>query len=504
MTAPEREDTSPDAAGGGTGLRAIGRKAGRGLRWTLFGTLATKAGSFVMSLVLARLLVPHDFGLYAIALAATQFVMHVNDLGIIAATVQWRGRLEDMAPTASTLAIGFSAAWYALFWFAAPFLAELAGSPEATTVVRLLTAVIIIDGITAVRVATLQRTFRHDRLTLAIMAGFAANATLAITLAASGAGAFSFVYGQLTASVVTGTLVMIWSRVPLRYRVDREVARKLIRFGVPLAAGLGVESILLYADSIIVGNVVGAVALGFYLMAFNVSSWVPGLLGTAIRYVSIPSFSRLAEDTPETLNAGARHAFRALATAVLPVAVTLGMLAPSVVVFLYGDRWAPAGAALRFLAVVMVARMVTALAFDILTSLGATRATVWLNLGWAAALIPALLVGTRADGIRGAAVAHALVAVLVAIPLAVLTLRRCGVHLGPLAPSLARPFGGAAAATAVIWLLGSAVGPSGSAFLHLLVAGGGGLVVYLLVVVPPDRLGRLPALVRGALAGGPS
>ena len=75
-------------------VSAIGRKTGRGLRWGLSGTVLVKLGSFAMSLVLVRLLVPHDYGLYAVALAATAFVIHVNDMGIIAATVQWRGRVE--------------------------------------------------------------------------------------------------------------------------------------------------------------------------------------------------------------------------------------------------------------------------------------------------------------------------------------------------------------------------------------------------------------------------
>src|SRR3954453_10436230 len=54
-------------------LTSISRKAGRGLKWALFGSLITRAGSFGMSLILVRLLAPHDFGLYAVALAATSF-----------------------------------------------------------------------------------------------------------------------------------------------------------------------------------------------------------------------------------------------------------------------------------------------------------------------------------------------------------------------------------------------------------------------------------------------
>jgi O-antigen/teichoic acid export membrane protein len=468
-------------------VSTIGRKAGRGLRWTLFGTLVTKVGSFAMSLVLARLLVPEDFGLYAIALTATQFVIHVNDVGIIAATVQWRGKLEDMAATASTLAILFSAGWYAIFWFAAPAFAELAGSPDATGVVRLLTATILIDGITAVRVATLQRRFRQDQLTKALMAGFAVHATLAITLAANGAGPYSFVLAQLAASIVTGVLVLLLAAMPLRFGFDRAVAGRLIRFGMPLAIGLGVESVLMNADYVIVGHYLGTAAVGFYLLAFNVSSWVPGLVGTAVRYVSIAGFSRLAEDKPESLSLGVQRSVPLLFAGVLPIAVMMATLPHQIIVVLYGAEWDTSAAVLRFLAVLVIGRMLTSLAFDILTSLGATRSTVWLNLGWCVALVPALLIGIRSDGIRGAAIAHALVAVLVAIPLAVLALHRGGVQLAPVAPALVRPLLGGVAAAGVMLLIADLLGPP---IVQLGLAGGAGLIVYVLIVVPREILRR--------------
>ena len=83
----------------------IGRKAGRGLTWSLLGNFGAKVGSFALGLVLARLLTPADFGLFAIALAVTAFAMHVNDAGIIAACMQWRGKLEKMAPTGAAIAV---------------------------------------------------------------------------------------------------------------------------------------------------------------------------------------------------------------------------------------------------------------------------------------------------------------------------------------------------------------------------------------------------------------
>ncbi|MGJ6968206.1 lipopolysaccharide biosynthesis protein [Streptosporangium sp. G11] len=508
-------DPAGGAGGGGGGggtageqVGTIGRKAGRGLRWSLLGNLGTKATTFVTGLVLARLLVPEDFGLYAIALAATTFVMHVNDVGIIAATVQWRGRVEDMAPTATVMAVAFSTGMYGIFWVVAPYFAELAGSAEATPVVRLLTAVILIDGVTAVRAGALMRGFGHDRLTRANIAGSLVNAGVAVTLAANGAGAYSFACGQVAANTVTGALVLAWAGLPFRLGFDREVAVRLLRFGAPLALGLGIEAVLMNADYVIVGAVLGPVALGFYLLAFNVSSWVPSVIGTALRYVTVPSFSRLAEQRPQALSLGVQRSVPLLVAFVLPVAVVTATLASAIVAFLYGEKWAPAAGVLAVLAVLMVVRMLTSLAFDILTSAGATRATVWMNLGWAVALVPALWAGTHWYGIRGAAIGHALAGVLVALPMAVLVLSRAGVRLAPVLPALVRPLLGAVVAAAVTvtlaGLTSGAVGvvtggaadggmTGGSALVQLCVAGGGGLLAYVLIVVPAARLKRLGA-----------
>ena len=138
-------------------------------------------------------------------------------------------------------------------------LADLAGSPDATTLIRLLTLTIVLDGFTAVSVGVLQRNFRQDVLMKAIAIGFVFSAVISVTLAANGAGAYSFVVGLLAQSLVVGLLVLRIAAVPFRFAFDRSVARRLIVFGAPLAVGLGIESVLLYSDSVIVGHVLGTV-----------------------------------------------------------------------------------------------------------------------------------------------------------------------------------------------------------------------------------------------------
>ncbi len=486
VAAESVQEAAPDEPG--AEASSLGRRAGRGLRWALGGNLVLKVGSFALSLAMVRLIAPEEFGLYAVALAANAFLIHVNDMGMIAATVQWRGSVAEMAPTARTLAVAFSVGWYGLFWFGAPLLADAAGSPDAVPLVRLLTLTIVLDGVTAVSVGVLQRRFEQDRLMKAIAAGFVCCAAVSLTLAIAGAGPYSFVVGLLVQSVVVAVVVLRSARMPFRLGFAPAVAKRLLVFGIPLAAGLGIESIVVFSDSVIVGHVLGTVVLGFYLLAFNVSSWVPGIIGSAVRYVSIPAFSRLAEGETEAFSLGVRRALPLLVAFVVPVVAVLVTLSPALVDVLYGSHWSPAAAALRFLAFVMLARMFTALVFDIQTGLGNTWVPIGLNLTWLVALLPALWIGAHVGGIQGAAMGHAAVAVVVVIPLAGWVLHRSGVELRPVLRGVVRPVLAAVAAGVT---MAAVAHPISAPFVKLVAAGGLGMVVYLLLVLPSH--GRVDA-----------
>jgi O-antigen/teichoic acid export membrane protein len=463
----------------------IEKAAGKGLKWSFLSTAGTKVVTFTMGLVLARLLTPADFGTFAIASAATLFVMHINDVGLIAAVVQWRGKLSEIAPTATTMAALFSVVIYAAFWFIAPAFARLAGDANAAPVVRLLTVIILIDGVTAVRSAALMRRFQQKRLAAANLAGAVAFAGSAIGMAVSGAGAYSFAGGQVIGNLITGVLVIVLAKVPFGIRIDRQIAAQLFRFGLPLAASLGIEAVLTNADYVIVGRLLGVVALGYYLLAFNISGWMQGMIGTAIRYVSIPAFSRLSDRDTNELSRGVQASVPVLVSVLMPIVVLMTALAPQVVAVLYGGKWAPADTALRFLMILAAVRLLTGVALDILTGAGAPRASLWVNLGWAIVLIPALLIGTHVNGIRGTAMAHALVGVFVALPLAIIALRHTGVQLGPIPRMLLRPL--TAAAVCALASVATARACGSNPLVQLLVAGTVGMVCYLGICVPGEQ-----------------
>src|ERR1044072_7723197 len=113
-----------------------------------------------------------------------------------------------------------------------------------------------------------------------------------------GAGVYSFVIGAVANSLVSGILVFIWAKMPLRLGFERAIARKLLGFRAPLSVSLAIEALVLHADAIIIGRLLGATTLGFYMIALNVSSWVPGLVGEALRHGTLPGGARGARARP--------------------------------------------------------------------------------------------------------------------------------------------------------------------------------------------------------------
>jgi PST family polysaccharide transporter len=245
----------------------------------------------------------------------------------------------------------------------------------------------------------------------------------------------------------------------------------------------------------IVGAIVGPVSLGYFLLAFNVASWAQSIVGTAVRYVSIAGFSRLSEGDDRALADGVQRSMSALVTVVAPITALTSGLAGPLIAFLYGGQWSPAVPALRVLAVFTLVSVVTGLAMDSLMGAGATRATMWVQIGWAAALIPVLWAATSFDGIRGAALAHAGVGLLVAVPLAALAVKGIGVDVARMGPGLVRPLAAGALACAIATVTARLVGPS--PVLQLLVAGGIGMLAYLTAAVPRAQLHRWLGMRRG-------
>jgi PST family polysaccharide transporter len=434
-------------AGLDTERSELGARARTGMLWSLLNSGAARMLNVVAGMVIARVVAPDEFGTYTAALLVMTIVLSMNEAGLSVAVIRWREGVERIAPTAVTASFASSVIWSALMFFGAPTIAALLGAPGAVLPIRLLAAGVLLDGISTIPNALLMRIFKQRSRAVAQLLGFAVGTPIGILLAGAH-GAAGLAVGLVIANAVA-TATILWL-APMRPRPgwDGAIAIELFRIGLPPA----LTSLLLLAvvniDSIIVSRVLGVTALGFYALAFNVANWPWNLLSISIRQVSLPAFSRLADDRAELEKAFAHSLSLAAGLAVLG-GILIAALAAPLVGILYGDKWLPAVAALQWLALLGALRVTLELCYDLLIAVGRAGSLVRLQIGWLAALAVALPVGAHLGGIAGVAIAQGIVSAALVLPLNARLLAGSGLRLGTLIRALQPVAVGAVAAGAV-------------------------------------------------------
>jgi teichuronic acid exporter len=236
----------------------------RSSAWAVLGYGGTQALSFFTMLVMARLLVPADFGVVALALAILAVAQVAQESGLGAALIVFRGDLRRAAASVSICSPLLACGLYLVCFAAAPVSAKIFNEPQLTSVVRVMGLVLIFRGLTIMPLALLQRDMHFRSITVMEFCAGAAQAATAIALGLSGAGLWSLVFAQLALGLTQ--LVLAWCLTPLRpspFEARFETLRGLMRYG----RHVGIANLLNYgnanAEGIIVGRVLGATALGY-------------------------------------------------------------------------------------------------------------------------------------------------------------------------------------------------------------------------------------------------
>lgn len=411
----------------------VASRATRGVAWSGISTIVLRLGGVVVGIVLARLLTPEQFGVYAVALTVQAILMTVADLGLSADIIR-SDEPERIAPTVATLGL-LSGAVLAISTAAMSVpLASVLGSEAAAPAIAVLSLTLLLGGATVVPYGMLQRRFQQREIFAMGVVDFVVSTTVTLALVASGLGVLGLAIGRVVAQTVSSVLLFALARVRPRYGIDRERIRPVLSFGLPIAAANLLSWALLNVDNIVLARVAGATALGFYVLAFNISSWPMSALSQVVRSVALPYFSRI-----EDYRRGLATVVSLAWAAALPAGVALAVLSAPVVHVLYGERWLTSAPVLAALGLYGGLRVVFDVFAGFLYARGMSRPVLWVQIVTIVAVVGAMIPASLWWGIVGAGWAHLTVAVLVILPSYLFVLRRAGISLRPLARAVVRP-----------------------------------------------------------------
>ncbi|MBV9448228.1 MAG: oligosaccharide flippase family protein [Streptosporangiaceae bacterium] len=453
----------------------------RGTLWSALSTLVLRFANIGITAVVAHILSPRDFGIFTVALTAYTIVSSLGELGIASCLIRADLDIEEIAPTMVTVSWTTSAIFASAMAISAQRIAAALGSTDGAEPIRIMALTVLISGVFAVPGAQLTRDFKQDKLFLANVISIVPSTALLFVLAKSGSGAMAFAWSRVVAQFLMGCVMAM--SVPKIYMpgISRDALSVLGKFGLPMAGANFINFVLLNVDYAFVGHLIGAVALGAYVLAFTVASAPSLLLGTVINNVAMPAFSRVKHDSA-LLQKSMASALRAVSLILMPMCAMLMVLASPLVLTLYGAKWARSAEVLSILSLYGAISIICVLFANMLTSLGRARLILLVQLLWLGALVPAMAFGVHRDGIVGAAFAHIAIIGPLVLPCYVFVLRRAtGVRLFTLGKAIAPPLLAAVVAAA-------AARGAASQFtrpLEQLVLGGmaGGLI-YVLAVAP--------------------
>jgi len=395
----------------------------KGALWLVASNLSLKLANMLLVAIVAHILSPHDFGVFAVAMTVYVIVSALSELGVSSCLIRADLDIDSLAPTVATIVVSSSVVLAgAMVAFARP-VATAFGSTAAAGPIRVMAISVVLLGLFAVPSSQMARDFKQDKIFLANAISFVPSTAVLIILAKNGGGALAFAWSTVAGQFVVGCALIAMAPRYYRPGVARSALSVVFRFGIPLAISNFVSFILLNVDYAFVGHFLGAAALGLYMLAYTVASWPFGLVGSVLTSVGMPAFSRVKHD-PDLLNDAMTVALRGVALTVMPMCAMMIALARPLVLALYGEKWAESANVLIILAVYVAVSMTCLLFANIVTAFGRTKILLVLQLIWLGTLVPAMALGVHKDGIVGAAYAHVAIIVPIVLPSYLLVLKR--------------------------------------------------------------------------------
>lgn len=403
----------------------------RGLAWSAVNNIVVRFAGLGVGIILARLLTPEDFGVFAVAITVQLILVTLAELGISADLIR-RGDIARRGPTVATISLAASASITLIMVLTARPVATLMGSAAATPVVQVMALTLLLSGLSIVPYATMQREFMQSKQLIIDASSLVLSTAVTVGLVyLFDVGAMSLAIGRIAGQLLTTGLQIGMTRIVPRFGWNRQIAREVLGFGLPIAVANLLSWVILNVDNMLVGHNLGAVALGLYVLAFNLSSWPMNAVGLTIRSVALPAFSRLGEDR-DSLQRAIVAGTTLTAALSIPLGALLIVYADPVILFLYGEKWTAASSVLKALGAFGIVRVIFDLFAAYLYSRGRSRSVLVVQLIWLVTLAPAMMIGIQIGQLVGAGWAHVAVGVGVLLPAYLVALNRSGVQVAPI------------------------------------------------------------------------
>lgn len=356
---------------------SLKEKAVSGILWSLWQQLSGKLVSFGISIVLARILEPAQFGLIAMLALFIAIGNSLLDSGLTASLIRTTNADDRDYSTIFYFNLAGSTIVYALLFFGAPLIAGFYNQPLLQSVVRVYGVILIINAFFGVQSTLLVKEMKFKKQTNIQIPAAIGGGIVGIAMAKMGYGVWSLVWMGICTSFLSTAMHWIYSSWRPSLLFDRECFKKHFSFGYKMTLSGMLDTLYQNIYLIIIGKYFSAVQLGFYSRADTISQLPIGNISAAVNKVTYPMFAEIAHDVVQLKNV-----YKKLMQQVLfwnaPILIFLCVIAEPLFRFLLTDKWLPAVPYFKILCICGIMYPLHAYNLNILKVLG--KSALFLKL----------------------------------------------------------------------------------------------------------------------------
>ena len=311
-----------------------------GMFWTFTQQFGTQLLSFIVSIFLARLLLPAEFGLIG---------MLAIFMGIGAALFEG-GLTSSLIRSVAITTMDYSTVFifnfiasilvYLLIFFAAPFIAQFYGQPLLVDITRIYALTFIFSAFGSVQNTILSRDLNFKKQAIVSLPALVIGNIAGIIFALKGFGVWSLVYAALLNSFLTSLFLWVSSQWKPKFIFDKKLFKIHFNYGYKLTLSSILDIIFTNAYQIIIGRFYSASQVGYYTRANTLMMLPVGNISAALNKVVFPLFSKVQDDVSRF-----RDLYKQIMQVVLfivtPIIVLMGVLSKPIIIFLFTEKWLP-------------------------------------------------------------------------------------------------------------------------------------------------------------------
>lgn len=308
--------------------------------WRFAERCGAQLVTFIVSIVLARLLMPEDYGTIALVTVFTAIMQVFVDSGLSTALIQKKD--ADNLDFSSVFYFNFAVCiiLYLIMFFAAPHIAAFYKMPELTPVVRVISLTIVISGVKGVQQSYVSRNMLFKRFFYATLGGTILSAFLGIAMAHLGFGVWAIVAQQLSNTAIDTLILWItvkW-RPKLMFSWDR--LKGLLGFGWKMLCSALLDTIYNNLRSLLIGKIYSSADLAYYNEGKKFPNLIVTNINTSIDSVLLPAMSKEQDDKDRVKNM-TRRSITVSCYVMAPLMIGLACCASNVVTIVLTEKWLP-------------------------------------------------------------------------------------------------------------------------------------------------------------------